>query len=205
MTQNPQHPDDPRFAAWLDADMDEAERQAFEREIEADSSLRQDLESYQRTVEVLRRLPAAAAPTGFLGAVQHRIRRRTRGRHFGLAWRPRLPIEAAFSLILIIVLMALYLLAVPVVLEAPIPVDPATFRIDPNQMLAVEVLAPYGPPRRVEGVFEVRIDPAAWAKLEADLGRYPQLELLGAPTDGGEGRLLVRVATRARPKVTGVK
>jgi anti-sigma factor RsiW len=66
--------------------------------------------SVQHTVEMLAKVPKAAAPPDFLRRVQHRIRTRTRGRYFGPAsMATRVPFEVV-SFALIVMVMALYVL-----------------------------------------------------------------------------------------------
>jgi anti-sigma factor RsiW len=89
-----------------------------ERELEAHlgdcSACQSQLESLsqtvQHTVEILAKVPRAAAPPDFLRRVQHRIRMRTRGRFFGPAsMATRVPFEVV-SFALIVMVMALYVL-----------------------------------------------------------------------------------------------
>ena len=86
------------FGPYVDDELDAAARHVLEDALSEDEDLRRDFDDYRESVSILRRLPTERAPDRFLLMVQNRIRRRTRGRHFGYLKRPRtLVVEAAVA------------------------------------------------------------------------------------------------------------
>ncbi len=196
---------DERWSDWIDAQMDKRERDAFERELEDDPELRRELEAFQQTVGVLRRMPPAQAPDDFLQQVQSRIRRRTTGRFYGEQWKTRFPYEAAFNLVLLGLMMALYITAMPKPDPEPIPVRAeAMERGGAGGDLAGAILGTYGPVTAIVGegdrpVFEVTVEAGRVEALRQEIGLYPQLELVGEPTPAeaaGQARVRVRATAR---------
>jgi anti-sigma factor RsiW len=74
-----------RLAAWLDGELPEAEARALEGLLEEDAELRARVETIRRTLGLIKgRQPQRMPPAEeTLAAVQRRIRRKTRGRHYG--------------------------------------------------------------------------------------------------------------------------
>ena len=113
-TREPRHPrDDVRASAWLDGALPPSEREAFERELAREPKLTEEVRRLERTVALLRATSCAQAPPDFLAGVQARIRRRTRGRSYGATGATRLPLEAIFNVVLVALLIALYVAAIP--------------------------------------------------------------------------------------------
>lgn len=74
-----------RLAAWLDGELPEAEARVLEDLVSQDAELRTRVETIRRTLGLIKgRQPGRMPPAEeTLAAVQRRIRRRTRGRHYG--------------------------------------------------------------------------------------------------------------------------
>jgi|GEM_PF-1412468 len=132
--------------AWLDDTMSPTDREAFERELDGDPDRAREVKDIEAVVRQLRRLPAEEAPADFLRGVQHRIRRRTRGRHYGNRdlTRYRFPYEAVINGILLGLLMAIYIISMPTPDDTPVPVAPAVAEGMAASNQVIETLAPYG-------------------------------------------------------------
>ena len=119
---------DERLTDFIDERMGPAERSRFEAELEADPELEAEVRGLEGVVSALRRIPVAPAPDDFLVAVKSRIRRRTRGRVFGMKVRYRFPYEAVINGVLLAILMAMYIIAMPSASDMPLPVSADTGR-----------------------------------------------------------------------------
>lgn len=137
---------DERATDWIDDALSAADRDAFEREMEADPALAREVKELEGVVRGLRRMPVEAAPSDFLRAVQSRIRRRSRGRYYGARelTRYRFPYEAVINAILLGLLMAVYIISMPTPDDVPVPVAPALAERLAAPSAAVEALAPFG-------------------------------------------------------------
>ena len=202
---------DPRFDEWVDDRLDRHERQAFERVLAEDDELRGELDAYAAPVHMLRHLPPVSAPPGLLRGVQRRIRRQSRGRWYGhasVSTRLRFPWEATFNIVLIALLFATYLGAVPPRDPQPAPVDVAMFRLGGGSYdTGASVLATYGELKVVAGsltedgvAYRVTVQRERLTGLRSELALYPGLSLQGVPLpDVDPGLLQVRVyAERGR-------
>jgi hypothetical protein len=137
-------------------------------------------------------MPVAKAPDDFLRGVQNRIRRRTRGRWYGIqAGRLRFPFEAAFNVLLIGILFSIYLSAQPAA-EHPVPVAPTVDRATAVR----DLLAPLGPvtvaaDAEVAGAVTaaLTLEAAKLPALHALVAARPELTLVGEPTAAPDGRL----------------
>lgn len=197
---------DERASDWVDALMDQREREAFERELADDPALAAELESFEQTVRVLRRMPQPSAPDDFLQAVQSRIRRRSRGRWFGFEQaRGRFPYEAAFNIVLIGILCALYLSATT---AGPDTLVKPKFDADPVATLGA--LIPTADvvegPKRVDGtagtdgsVLRVVVKASALVSVKATLASNSGFEVTHTDTAGPVATLLVRVIPQRGP------
>ena len=85
------------------------DRAALESTVVANETLKRELEDYQTVLRLVRSLPPERPPSRFTWAVQQRIRRRTRGRWFGVPRAPSLVFEAAVCATLLFLMAALYL------------------------------------------------------------------------------------------------
>ncbi len=199
---------DERASEWVDALMDEREREAFGRELANDPELAAELQRFEQTVEILRRMPRPQAPDDFLEAVQSRIRRRSRGRWYGFQQASaRFPFEAAFNIVLIGILFALYLSSntwnEPARLVAPRFADPAVKRLD----RALPANAAVSPPAVVDttpagSVLEVDVHTRTLDAVTRAIGDDPTLELLGQ-TARAPGQTLIRVRYKGRAPPAG--
>ena len=102
-----------RFRAYLDDELGDEERAAFEAELEGSAALRDEFDSYRQMVDLLRRMPPADPPGRFVERVEGKIRRRSRGRFFAVESRLRFPYEAVVTVLLMAAMVALFLLATP--------------------------------------------------------------------------------------------
>lgn len=201
---------DERATDWLDDRMSGDERKAFEAELAADPDLAAEVEGLDTVVRTLRRLPGADAPPDFLRAVQSRLRRRSRGRYFGLQVRYRFPYEAVINGILLASLVVLYMMAMPAADITPTPMSPELLRRGSAMpAIGAAVLHHYGRVEVVsatddgdEVVYDVVLPADRVAELEDELGLYPDLERLEVATASaaaGTKRVRVRATARAFP------
>ncbi len=113
------------FSAYREGELPPDQVRALEAFLERDEETREDYERFCRTLDTLAllRQQPKPAPENFVEKLQKRIRRRSGGKLFGSrrgAVIPRVPYEL-FSLILILILLAVYLLTVPVMRITPVP------------------------------------------------------------------------------------
>ena len=101
-----------RFSEYLDGELSDAERAAFEEELVADESLASAFEEFSETLSVL---GGMAAPEVDLNVeVQTKIRRRSRGRYFGANSLRRQRVQTEiFIAIALILLAGIALMATP--------------------------------------------------------------------------------------------
>jgi anti-sigma factor RsiW len=106
------------FSAALDGELEQGERDAFERALSADAALAQEYAAFRATLEHARggapaRDPEAApglAPD-LLPGVQRRLRQRSRGRFYGDRFSERLGRGLTQPLVLALIMVALLALA----------------------------------------------------------------------------------------------
>ncbi|MBW2733992.1 MAG: hypothetical protein JRH20_16515 [Deltaproteobacteria bacterium] len=97
------------FSDYLDEDLSDELRLAFEQALEADDELREEFHSFRMTVKSLSSLRLTAPPPEFARKVERRIQRRSHGRFFrDQRLLMRLPFEW-FSFIIILLLLVLYM------------------------------------------------------------------------------------------------
>ncbi len=190
------------FGPYVDDELDAAARHVLEEALSEDEALRRDFDDYKESIELLRGLPTERAPDRFLLMVQNRIRRRTRGRHFGYLKRPRtLVVEAAVCAVLIFIMAALYLFG------APQPTAPEHDGVVARVTLSpadARMLAEYG---RIETVgtsivgddlvVTMNLPTSKEAALRDALRRHTRMDVV--PTSRYESRGRVWLSVRARP------
>lgn len=189
-----------RLTAWLDAEMDERELQAFESEFAQDPELEAEARSLETTVELLRRMPSAEAPNDFLTAVQSRIRRRSRGRYFGYDGKIRFPYEAAFSVVLIGLMFALYIVSMQPAVGPPVKAVSGASLEAPLAGSHLETLGAFGSVSAGEtaDLYRVVLPSEQLPGLKQAVAKDLSLELVGEPVAAsGADRLIVTV--RAGP------
>lgn len=126
--------DDERFLDLLDGGLPDEEADALREALQRDPGLGQAWDGYKGLVGTLRSLRPEEAPPEFLHLVQQRIRRKTRGRFYGpVPGAGGFPYQAAVSVVLLAIMMAIYLLGHPTE-ETPRLVDPAALRALPAGM-----------------------------------------------------------------------
>lgn len=152
--------DDERFMDLLDGRLPEAEAEALRQALRGDPGLGQAWDGYKDIVGSLRKLPVEEAPPEFLRLVQQRIRRKTRGRFYGpLPGASGFPYQAAVSVVLLAIMMAIYLLGHPTE-ETPRLVDPSVLRALPAGMADTVALAGgtmNGATKRCDGRHEITL------------------------------------------------
>lgn len=196
---------DERASDWVEGTLSGPERERFERELEADPELAREIKDFERVVGALRALPPAEAPPDFLRAVQHRIRRRSRGRYFGRRelTRVRFPYEAVINGILLGLLMAVYIIAMPPADGTPVPLAPALVARAEAPAAVRTVLegfgtvavAPTGSDAAV--VFTLAVAADRIEALRAELARFPEVRLSEAgAADPSRRQLSVTVPVR---------
>lgn len=105
------------FSAAYDGELSPADKEAFDRAIEADPELRAEWESFRAMFDGMRALAredAAAPPPQLLRGVQDKLRARSRGRYY----RDRFATRARTSLTTPVLLALLMLLVLGVALFA---------------------------------------------------------------------------------------
>jgi len=201
---------DERASDWLDERMDATERRRFEAELEGDPTLARELEGLEAVVTTLRGLPVEEAPSDFLDAVKSRIRRRSRGRYFSFRFKYRFPYEAVVNGILIGLLMAVYIISMPMGDELVVAVGPEASRqgvAGPSAAAAlltrfgaVEVEHASADGREV--VYRAVVRGELVPALVEEMTLYPDLVLLDVTPPPGEvaadGDRVVRVQATAR-------
>lgn len=203
---NASGPLDDRLDDWVDDRLDPADRAAFQAELDRDARLREELHGYLRAVALVRRTPQVEAPPDLLRGVQARIRRRTRGRWYAhIIVGVRFPWEAAFNIVLLGVLIATYLAAVPPPDPQPNPRDVAAFSLGGGAFdTCASVLGTYGALEIVPGslsdrgvAYQVTMLRSRMADLEDELALYPELtpQSVRLP-DVDPARIQVRVFAR---------
>ena len=94
---------------YIDGELSEADRAAFERQLEQDPDLRAEFERFRTTVAGLHAFPFEFAPPDFVSQVETRIRSRSKGRFFSenYLFRDRIMFEV-IAIVMIIVMVAMY-------------------------------------------------------------------------------------------------
>lgn len=126
----PSHRDLELLFAYIDGELDKDERLAFEARLRSEPALAAELEGMSFTQEVVSQIEVPEPPPLLADKVEHRIRRRSRGRYFSenkgagesLAW-------SGIALLIvagIIVILSFSLpVALPPVDNSPLPADDA--------------------------------------------------------------------------------
>lgn len=106
---------DALFIAFLEGDLPDERREAFEAELERDAELRQDFESFADIMGGVQTLPFEFAPPDFVDKVQGRIRKRSKGRFFteNFLYSTRMPYEAIAVVMIAVMAAAWMLMGVP--------------------------------------------------------------------------------------------
>jgi anti-sigma factor RsiW len=107
------------FSAYREGELPPDQVRSLEKFLEQDKECRSDYERFCRTLDTLAMLREQPAPDGFVEKLQGRIRRRSGGKLFSSgpgSMLTRVPYEL-FSLVLILILLAVYLLSMPVILN----------------------------------------------------------------------------------------
>lgn len=101
-------PRDEQISAYLDGELDQAAREAFEREMAQDPELAAEVHELQDTLQALQGLHLPMPSEDFLQDVERKINRRSRGRFFETPEpRMRVPYEI-FAALMLIILGAVY-------------------------------------------------------------------------------------------------
>ena len=98
------------FSAYLDRELGAEEIRALEEHLAACEACRAEYETFAKAVSALGAMHKMAAPTQFTDGVRGEIRRRSKGRFFGpRRLAGRFPYEI-FSLVMLGVILAVYML-----------------------------------------------------------------------------------------------
>ena len=116
-----------RFDDYIDGQMPELEKRAFEEAVASDPLLRDELSDYSQAVKLVREIPLAAPPPGFYQKVRGRIMRRVKLRYQEYNYGAGIIFEATVCAVLIAILAALYLY---VAATTPIPSNTPSNQID---------------------------------------------------------------------------
>jgi hypothetical protein len=194
---------DERAMRFVEQRMRRAERESFLREFDTEPAKRRELEDLGRVVELLHATPPVEAPPHFLRDVQGRIRRRTRGRYFGMQVHSRVPWEAIINALLLFALLVVYFVGMPVDdRRVLVPIPAATFQARASDAnTAVAILYPFGEVQRLEDAgatrFLVRVPDARVEALALELALYPFLSIDSRkPSGNGVTEVLVRLHAR---------
>ena len=194
---------DERALRFVEQRMRRAERDAFVRELDAEPAKLRELEDLGRVVEMLHATPPVEAPPHFLRDVQGRIRRRTRGRYFGMQVHSRVPWEAIINALLLFALLVVYFVGMPVDdRRVLVPIPAATFQARASDAnTAVAILHPFGDVQRLDDGdvtrFTVRVPDARVEALGLELALYPFLSIDNRrPAGNGFTEVIVRLHAR---------
>lgn len=185
-------PDDERFLDLLEGDLTDAEADALRAALRQDPELEEAWDGYRGIVGTLRELPDEEAPPEFLKLVQQRIRRKTRGRFYGpLPGAGGFPYQAAVSVVLLAIMMAIYLFGHPTE-ETPRLVDPSVLQRLPAGMadaVAMEGGTMNGATDRCGGRHEITLPRGAVDRIGRRFADEAVLDPVG--DGGGPARLCV--------------
>jgi hypothetical protein len=193
---------DPRAERFVEGRMSRAEREAWLASLEEEPAKVRELEELARVVETLHKAPVLEAPPNFLRDVQGRIRRRTRGRHYGITAGSRLPWEAIINAVLLFSLFVVYFFGMPTTdRRALVPIPAATFAARSTDAgTAAAVLHGLGEVSQVirDGVttFTVTVSEERVALAEREVALYPFLAIVAREAVDGGVRLNVRLMSR---------
>ncbi len=103
------------FNDFLEGDLSPEDHAAFERRLEDDEAFKKEYERFFSIVGGLRALPFTFAPDDFVGQVQTRIRKRSRGRFFtdNYLLTSRIPYEVVGLVMILVMLSAYFMMASP--------------------------------------------------------------------------------------------
>jgi len=157
------------FLSYIDGDLDEAARAAFEERTRTDGQFRQEFERYRRTVDLLRSVGPAPAPESLLRSVQRRLARRALR---DTPLQVRFPYELLAFVFILAGILYVFFTMVP---EPPSNVGPREHPV----LLTVELAAPV--PDSIVARFGLEAPPeapAAQRQLYGRLSREQALALL---------------------------
>ena len=165
-----------RFRAYLDAELSDTERAAFERACADDPELDGEFQRYRRMIQLLRSLPETSEPGRFVERVEGRIRRRSHGTYFSHEPRLRLPYEAVAIIMLLGAMLLLFLSAAPMretpVIQGDGPAGAAS--------LLDQAAAAFGRHGAVDqrgDTLRLEVSPTKLAAFREALARWPALEI----------------------------
>ena len=110
---------------YIDGELSASQEQQLDKHLKGCESCTRELEELRQTLDIMGSLRKVAPPDQFVGKVQQRINKRSRGRFFGRQERvlKRIPFEW-ISFVIIIIMLVLYLMTVsqqPSIKPAPVP------------------------------------------------------------------------------------
>jgi len=113
------------FDDYLDGELSEPQQKKLEQHLEGCDSCRDELEELRQTLDFMGSLRKVEPPTEFVGKVQQRINKRSRGRFFGGQEKilVRIPFEW-ISFVIIVIMLVMYLMTVaqqPKIKPSPTP------------------------------------------------------------------------------------
>lgn len=188
-------PDDERFLDLLEGDLSDSEADELREALRSDPELEEAFDGYRGIVGTLRELPDEEAPPEFLQLVQQRIRRKTRGRFYGpTPGAAGFPYQAAVSVVLLAIMMAIYLLGHPTE-EKPRLMDPSVLQKLPAGMadaVALEGGTMNGATDRCGGRHELSLPKRAVDRIAARFGDEVKIE----PVGSGDGPVRLCVGSK---------
>ena len=101
------------FDDYLDGELSEALSRKLEQHLDGCESCQKELEELEQTLDIMGSLSKVEPPSEFVGKVQQRINKRSRGRFFGGQEKllRRIPFEWV-SFVIIVIMLVMYLMTV---------------------------------------------------------------------------------------------
>lgn len=191
-------PTDASLSDYVDGLLSSEEAEDMEVRLGDDPALQGELDDLSTTLELLRRLPEQPAPAELKDAIQARIRRRMRASDIADLQLSRFPFEAAFNILLVVVLIFFYLSAETWESAEPIPSEPDVVVVsDQVESVLRRLGAVKVSPRPTGTHYRVQIAPRNYPVLVKRVKEMAELGILSAKRNA-DGQFIVELFLRAK-------